>query len=163
MINSLRSPRRAGPIITAALLLSALLLPACSTEPQTPVVTVEGAWIRLPAAPGQPAAGYFTAKANKAGEEILAVSSPAGKVEMHETTTEGTMSMMRPLSAAAFTGTEEMRFQPGGKHLMLFGLDPALRPGGKIALSFRFKAAPPVTVDAELKALGDTGTEHATH
>ncbi|MDT9599778.1 copper chaperone PCu(A)C [Sphingosinicella rhizophila] len=157
MINSLR------PIAGSASLALALLLSACGREPQAPRVSVEDIWVRLPAAPGRPAAAYFTATATTKDEAIVAVSSPAAKVEMHETVTEGTMSMMRPLSVASFAGEDRIRFEPGGKHLMLFGLDPKLRPGEKIPLSFRFRSAPPVTVQAELKALGESGPEHAGH
>jgi copper(I)-binding protein len=158
MINSLRAP--AG---SAAMALALLLLPACGSKPQTSHVTVEEAWIRLPAAPSLPAAGYFLATSAAPGEEIVSVTSSAAKVEMHETMAQGGMSMMRPLSRATFGEEDRLGFKPGGKHLMLFGLNPKLRPGDKIQLSFRFKSAPPVTVEADVKALGDDGSEHAGH
>jgi copper(I)-binding protein len=55
-----------------------------------------------------------------------------------------------------------LEFKPGGKHAMLFGLDPALKPGAKVPLTFTFQTAPPVTVRATVHAPGGGGG-HANH
>ncbi len=53
----------------------------------------------------------------------------------------------------------QMKFEPGGRHAMLFDIDPAVRAGDKIPLTFTFEPAPPVTVEAEVRAAGG----HAGH
>jgi periplasmic copper chaperone A len=137
------------PFVTASAAL--LLLAGCSRTTERPEVQVEHAWLRLPASPGGPAAGYFVAKANGGGEAIVAASVPNARVEMHESMTVNHMSSMRPIDAAPFDG-ERIVFAPGGKHLMIFGLDA--KAGGTLPLTLRFKSAPPVTVQARLVAAG---------
>lgn len=149
-------------LIALAVPLLFLGIAACGSAPPAPNVKVEQAWIRLPASPGQPAAGYFSAAATTSGETLLDVTSPSARVEMHETVTNGGMAEMVPLPEAPFLDGE-LRFAPGGRHLMLMELDPQLKPGGSLALSFKFKQAPPVTVQAHLMAAGDASMEHGAH
>lgn len=132
-----------------------LILGGCDRTPASPQVEVKRAWIRLPAAPGGEGAGYFEAKANRPGELLVAASSPSARAEMHESMTMNQMSAMQPIASAAFDD-RRLAFAPGGKHLMLFGLDPKLKSGGTVPLTLRFKSAPPVTVEAKLVAAGDS-------
>lgn len=147
-------------ITSLAALAAVLFLNGCEQKPQEPVVTVEEAWIRLPAVPGRPAAGYFTAEATSESESIVSVSTPNGRIELHESMTHGGMSSMRPMASVDFERVEPLVFEPGGKHLMLFDLDPALKSGDTVALAFRFSKAPPVTVEAEVRAAGE---DHGGH
>ena len=119
--------------------------------------SVSNAWIRLPAVAGQPAAGYVTIAATPDHKALLSVTSPsAGRVEMHETMTNGSMAGMRKLERIALTADEpEIRFEPGGRHLMLFELDPALKPGGKAMLVFHFEHGGTSTLPARVVAAGD--------
>jgi copper(I)-binding protein len=133
---------------------SAVSLAACERAPRSPEVQVQRAWIRLPAAPGGAAAGYFEARANRPGEAVVGASLPGARVEMHESMTMNHMSSMHPIEAAPFDAAR-VSFAPGGKHLMIFGLDPELKPGGTAPLTLRFKSAPPVTVTAKLIGAGD--------
>jgi copper(I)-binding protein len=135
------------------------LLVGCDRAPKPPQVQVERAWVRLPAAPAVPGAGYFEAKANGAGQALVGVSSPGLRIEMHESMTMNQMSAMRPIDSAEFAG-ERLAFAPGGKHLMIFGLDPKLKPGATLSLSLRFSSAPPVTVEAKLVGAGEAAPDH---
>jgi copper(I)-binding protein len=45
---------------------------------------------------------------------------------------------------------------------MLFGISPRVKPGHRIALTFSFNVAPPITVEAEVRAAGDEAP-HAEH
>jgi copper(I)-binding protein len=60
---------------------------------------------------------------------------------------------MRPLQDRSFTG-KSLEFAPGGKHAMLFGIDPRIRAGHRVPLTFSFEPAPAVTVEAEVRAFG---------
>jgi copper(I)-binding protein len=131
-----------------------ILLAGCDRAPKTDEVQVKRAWVRLPAAPGLPGAGYFQAKANGAGQVLVGISSPGLRLEMHESMTVNHMSAMQPIGSAAFDG-ERLTFAPGSKHLMIFGLDPTLKPGGTLPLSLRFRSGPPVTVEAKLVGAGE--------
>lgn len=139
-------------------LLPLLVLAACQPKaPEAPMIEVENAWVQLSPVPGRPGAAYFTLKANREGAMLRSVGGEAiGRVELHG-------PGMRPLKPEelAFDG-RRLEFEPGGKHAMVYAIDPALKPGGKTTLSFRaelleggsFKPLPPVTAQAELRAMG---------
>ena len=140
------------PSIPFLALLAALA--GCDSGPKSSV-TVEDAWIRLAAVPGGPAAGYARVAASADRGALTGVSSPGAKrVELHETMTHGSMTGMRPTDRIEAQGAE-MVFAPGGRHLMLFDTEPALKPGGKADLVFHIEHGGPVTAPADVVAAGD--------
>ncbi|HEY9552071.1 copper chaperone PCu(A)C [Allosphingosinicella sp.] len=156
-------------ILLLALPAICLALAACDPAPQSATrmaeptehaVSVTDAWIRLPAVGGRPASGYFTAAAGAMPEAIVNVTSPSpGRLEMHESMSDGGMSSMRQIETVPFEAGEPLMFEPGGKHLMLFSLDPTVKPGDTLALTFAFSRAQPVTVQAQVIAAGDPAPE----
>jgi len=141
----------------AATLLPIFLgLVSCSAggdDAGPPRVAVEDAVVTLPAVEGRPGAAYFTLE-SAAPAALLAVASPrATRIELHE-------AGMRPATRFALRAGETLRFEPGGRHAMLFGLDSALRPGQRLTLTFTFDGAPPATAEAEVRGPGDV---HAGH
>ena len=146
---------------------AALLISGCQKD-RTPRVEARDAWVRLPAVEGQPAGGYFSLEANIEGMTLTGISSPqARRIEMHETTEKNGISKMKPMKTAEFPSRGALKFEPGGKHAMLFGLDPALKPGDKVTLTFAFDMTPPVTVEAEVRSLtgegAGEGENHSGH
>ena len=139
-----------------SLLGTLLLLPACSRGPEALQVTVEDAVVTLPAVAGRPGAAYFTLRTDRDPTRLVAVGSPsAGRIELHETMARGGMSRMAPLRDAAFTPDAPLVFRAGGRHAMVFGLDPRLRVGDRVRLTFRFDPAAAVTAEAEVRGPGD--------
>ena len=138
------------------LLAVLVALAACNPGAQSSR-SVSNAWIRLPAVAGQPAAGYVTVAATPDHKALVSVTSPsAGRIEMHETMATGSMAGLRKLDRIALTADEpEIRFEPAGRHLMLFNLDPALKPGGKAVLVFHFEHGGTSTLPARIVAAGD--------
>jgi len=146
-----------GRMLAAAPLL---ILAACQGTPQQAAVTVTEAVVTVPAVPGGPGGGYFTLRGAGGGGTLRGVSSPrVERVELHETRSEGGMSRMVALERVA-VGDGEVRFEPGGKHAMLFGVDPALKVGDRLSLTFTFEGAPQVTVEADVRGPGQA---HANH
>lgn len=156
-------------------LLAALsLATACGQAPQNGTdmnaaapaenapVAIDNVVVTLPAVPGRPGAGYFTLRTTLPNLTLTGITSPqVERIELHETTVTDGVSRMGPLADAAITPAAPMLFEPGGKHAMLFGLDAALAVGGTLPLTFTFEGADPVTVEAELRAPGQSG--HAGH
>ena len=144
-----------------ALLATALIaaaLPACNRTPPEPQVTVQHVVVTLPAVPGRPGAAYFTLRTNVYPTNLLGVTSPlVQRIELHESG-GGATGRMRPLDETRFPARGVLAFRPGGKHAMLFGIDPSVKSGGKIPLTLTFDPAPAVTVDAEVRPPGDHGT-----
>ena len=99
--------------------LSALLMLACS-EAQAPLTANDVIVTRT--VPGMPmSAGYFNLT-NNSGEviSISHVTSPEfGSVQMHETVIEDEVARMAPLKMLTLQPGETVRFERGGKHLML--------------------------------------------
>ena len=52
-------------------------------------------------------------------------------------------------------------FEPGGKHVMLFGLDPKVKPGGTVRLDLKLADGSTASVDA--KAVGTADGPPAGH
>lgn len=152
--------------INTAMLVSvaaaALALTGCERAPEEPRVEVTNAWVRLPAVPGRPGAAYFTMSANNDPNRLAGVASPRiERIELHGSGMEGGMMRMAPLGPGETTFDQDgqLVFEAGGKHAMLFGLDPALRPGDRVALTFQFEPASPVTVEAQVVSAGDAAPE----
>jgi periplasmic copper chaperone A len=133
------------------LIFAALLaLAGCGPREEAPAAP----WVSLPAAPGRPGAGYFDVAVPADKGALVAVSSPrAARIEMHETMTSGTMSSMRPL-ARVVPENGRILFDPGGRHLMLFDMDQALKPGDRVALTLRFERGGGDTIAAEVTPPG---------
>lgn len=139
-----------------AVLAGTILLTGCDRPPADGTVRVSQVWVRLPAAKDRPGAAYFRLEAGSEGTRLLGVSSPAVRwVELHETVTSGTSATMKRRTEFEFPSRGELVFEPGGRHAMLFGIDPKLKAGDRVPLTFSFNVAPPITVDAEVRAAGD--------
>lgn len=136
--------RSMRPLAATALILA---LAGCGGDGG---VRIEQAMVTLPAVAGRPGAAYFRIEADTPARLTGIDTARAGRIELHE-------AGMRPARGFALAPGEPLVFAPGGRHAMLFDLDPSLRPGGRIALTFAFEGAPPVTVEAEVRAPGDVG------
>ncbi len=136
-------------------------LTACGVPRSDPQVTVENARITLPAVKGRPGAGYFDLKGSGQPLRLTAVTSPrVQRIELHESMGGHGAMRMQPLNDAGFPADGRLIFAPGGKHAMLFGVDPALKVGDRLPLTLTFDRAPAVTVEAQV--LGPGGG-HAGH
>jgi copper(I)-binding protein len=147
--------KRLVPIMAALLAAS---LSACDSSASRVCVTAMAPWIRLPAVPVRPGAGYFEIEARPEQGDLRSVTSPRiARIEMHETVSANGVTSMRRIERLAADGCN--RFTPAsGRHLMLLGLDPSIRPGDEVLLTFHFQRGEPRTLAAAVAAAGD---EHA--
>lgn len=131
------------PMRNVTFLVVALMLAGCG---KPAAMSVDGAWVRLPAVPGRPGAAYFTLHGGATDATLVAVATPrARRAELHESMANG----MRPVVSVALPATGIVAFAPGGRHVMLFDLDSRLPPGGSAQLTLRF---------ADGRTLGTTAT-----
>jgi periplasmic copper chaperone A len=144
-----------------AALAALLTLSACSSghEPDKAGIEVENAWARLPALPDRPGAAYFTLRNYGAGAVLTGVQSPrVQRIELHDEAMTGSgmggMMHMTPLTEVAISQGSTAAFQPGGKHAMLFGMDPKLKEGGQLPLTFVFRDGHRIDAQAKLVAVG---------
>ena len=141
-----------------------LVLPALAAAASAePSLELSGAWVRaLP--PGQPAtAGYLTVRnAGADGVRITGASADsAGRVEIHTSRQEGDMVSMHKVPELALAPGEEVRFAPGGLHLMLLDLARMPAPGERVQLCLKTAAGDRSCTDAEVRRGG--GQDHHGH
>ena len=136
-----------------AAIAAALALAACGGPP---TLDADGAWVRLPAVPGRPAAAYFTLHGGAADATLIDVRAPlAIRSELHETMSAGGMTTMQPLRRIAVPARAKVAFEPGGRHVMLFDVDPTVKPGATMALDFVFANGVRMKRTAQVLAAGD--------
>lgn len=86
----------------------------------------ENAWIRAPVAGQTIAAGYCDIVNGSDEDAVVIEFTDAGgkrRIEIHETTEQDGMARMRPLRQLTIAAGQTLSLRPGGKHLMLFGMD----------------------------------------
>ncbi len=135
--------------------LAALIVAATLAGCQQREVQADGAWVRLPAVSGRPGAAYFNIHGGSEGTALLAVSTPAAiRAELHEMKHQGDMMTMSPLKDVAIPAGTTVKFEPGGKHVMLYEISPSVRAGTRIPLRLAFADGKTVELTAEVKAVG---------
>ncbi len=142
------------PLLSALFAAAALI--GCQPFESSAPVKVEGARIALPAVKGRPGAGYFTIESDVATRLADVTSPRVQRIELHESMAAG----MGPLRDKAIAAGQKLDFAPGGRHAMLFGIDPALKAGDHVPLTFTLEGHGPVTVQAKVERPGgDIGHE----
>lgn len=137
-------------------------------DAQVPPVVIEDAWMRTGFAGGNSAA-YLRIR-NEGAQPlrlILAESSVARSVEIHETGTEMRevngqlveVSTMREVESVEVPARSQVQLQPGGLHIMLIDLNDALRDGEHAPLVLWFDGYPPVHLDVPVRTSPD-GEDH---
>ena len=103
-------------------------------------IRVEQGWVRV--LPGElPCAGYLVLE-NRGDKTVTltGASSPAfGDVQIHESyATANGGGGMRQVRAVTVPAHGQVRYSPGGYHLMLMDRTRALRPGDAVDVTFAF-------------------------
>lgn len=131
------------------LLIAATLLSLSACQKREPIQKVTNVWIRLGAVETAPAAAYFNVYGGKTADRLLQVSSEVNtKTELHESMTMGDMASMKPTGPVDIPAGGKIEFKPGGRHAMLFGMNPAIKPGNTVRLTFTFASGTEIQVDA---------------
>ena len=128
-----------------------LAVAACGAAPSD--IAVSDAWSRPAAGAGSTTSVYFkvTNRGDDADRLLGGVSPMAETVEIHETTMEGDMVHMMPVSEIVLPAGATISLEPGGFHLMLVGLTGPLGPGDRVPLTLRFERSGAIEVEAEVR------------
>ena len=160
------TPKTARRFPAAFLLGLSLFLAACG---QAKLLYVDQAWVRVSANDESPSAGYFTVHGGEEDVRLLSVISPAVlRVEMHESVEKDGMMSMEPVKAVDIPARTDVTFGPGGKHLMIWGINPGAKAQGKLPLTFIFSNGDRIIYDAVIRSPADGapasgGDEHKGH
>lgn len=123
----------------AVTFVAAIGLVSCGGAPQVSQVAVTQVWARLPVVAGRPAVAYFVVQGGSTPSRLTSVASfKTQRIELHQGGMSGNMAIMRPLDGVDVPAGGKLSFTPGGNHAMIYGLDPAIRQGSALPLTFRF-------------------------
>jgi copper(I)-binding protein len=153
----------------SAMTLGAMLiaLAGCS-EP--PPLYVDGGYVRLNANPNAPSAAYFTIHGGSDAVVLRDVTTEeAVRLELHESMTQGGMASMKKVDTVDVPAKAVVKFEPGGKHVMLWNVNPQAIADGKMSFTFIFSNGDRILVDAVVQSAngsamtpaGNAATEHA--
>ena len=135
-----------------ALLAALLALTGCL--PKT--IYVSNGYVRLSAVPKHPAVAYFTLHGGTVDATLIDVTTEVAiRTELHESMQHGNMASMKPLDHVALPAASKVVFAPGGKHVMLYDVNPAVVPGKTMPLVFTFADGLRIQYDAPVIAAGD--------
>jgi len=99
--------------------------------------------------PGQSmSSGYVTIenKGSTPDRLIAATFAKAKEVQIHEMKMDGDKMMMRQVTGLDVPANGMLELKPGGYHLMLIGLDGAIKEGEQIKINLQFEKAGKVEV-----------------
>ncbi|KQN01631.1 MULTISPECIES: copper chaperone PCu(A)C [Sphingomonas] len=132
--------------------VAAMALASCSPPKE---LSVDGAWVRLGAVTGRPAAAYFTVHGGPTPTTLIsATTDVAIRSEMHETMDKGGMSTMTPLAKVEIPANTDVAFAPGGRHVMLFDMNSGIKPADRVTLTFAFADGTRIINNATVVAAG---------
>ena len=119
------------------------------------------AWARETVAGQSGTAAYATIANRGSGDDRLLGVSAAPPIagSLHETSTQGGVSSMRPLeNGLDIPAGSTVALKPGGAHIMISGLTAPLREGDDLKLTLRFERSGDRTVNFRVaSATGTTG------
>jgi len=129
-------------------------------------VSFQNAQVQAPVGGRDVTLGGFEISATGENITLVHASSPAAeKIELHTMAEEdGVMKMRRLENGITIRAGETLTLGRGGPHLMIFGLDPALKAGDTLQISVTYKQGgrvePPLSLNAKIYSLGE---DHAGH
>jgi copper(I)-binding protein len=113
-------------------------------------IEVSDAWARPTIGEGKVTAAYMTiANKGQDGDLLKSARTPKAKaVELHETSmsADGVMQMRKVEEPVPIEAGASLALKPGGMHLMLLGLEDALKAGENLILTLDFAKAGPIEV-----------------
>jgi copper(I)-binding protein len=119
-------------------------------------IEVAGAWARPTVGESRMSAAYMTiANKGDTDDRLKSASTPKAKaVELHQTTmtADGVMQMRKVEDGLPVEAGASLVLKPGGTHLMLLGLEDALKVGEELVLTLEFANAGPIDVVVPVSA-----------
>ncbi len=149
--------------LLSVLLFAGALFADCDLHRHEPAV--EGAWIREAPPVAKVMAGYLTIH-NPAEEEIVlegAESPLFDKIEIHRTGMKGGMASMERQQGVMIPARGQVKFAPGGLHLMLMGPKKPLAAGATATITLRFKGGQTLPMQFTVRAAAEGAAQHGDY
>jgi periplasmic copper chaperone A len=123
-------------------------------------LVVTQAWSRATPGGAKIGGGYFTIENNgKTADRLVSVTADiAGKIEVHEMSTDNGVMKMRPVEGGlTIDPGKTVKLAPGGYHLMIMDLKSPLKQGDKVPVTLEFEKAGKVAITLDVQGVGAQG------
>lgn len=107
------------------------------------------------ASPGEGASAVYFVVAGSEQDTLIGVTTDIARARMHRTELVAGLERMRPVDRVPIDAGEELRFAPGGAHVMLSGLTRPLAVGDTFELRLQFERAGERVITATVVDYGD--------
>ncbi len=132
--------------------LAAVFLSSCG---QGDVLRVDDVVVNLSPVDGNPASGYATIYGGPEDVTLVSVTSDdVMRMEMHETLDQDGMASMQSIKSVPIPAGEKVKFEPGGKHLMIWGVGGGSVAQGSLKMLFIFSNDDRIEVQGIVKKIG---------
>lgn len=141
-------------VLIALSLAAACGAPAPSASNEQPTLGVVDAWAAPTPGGVDVSAGYLTiANGTTSEDRLLSAASPrAERVELHEMSMDADVMRMRAIDGLAIPARSDVTLEPGGRHLMFFGVAQPFAVGEQIPVTLNFETAGQVDVVLPVRA-----------
>lgn len=118
-------------------------------------VEISNAWVKESIPGTENGAGYFTI--SNTGSSVISVvgadTDASRAIEVHQHVMRDGMMRMRRVPELVLEAGETVVFQPGGYHLMMFGVKNTFKPGDQVEFTLHFSDGDSVSFDAEVRSI----------
>lgn len=133
---------------------ASLLLASCG---QGDVLHADKAVVNLSPVEGNPSAGYMDLHGGRIDVALVGVTSDdVLRMEMHETVEQDGMTSMAKLKSIPVPAGKTVKLEPGGKHLMIWGVGNGSKKRGLLTMTLIFSNDDRIEIDAVIKKAGET-------
>ena len=149
--------RIARRLACVAVVACSLAATAQAEENTIANIVVTQAWSRATPGGSKVAGGYLTVEnRGTVPDKLLSASTDvARKIEIHEMAlTDGVMTMRPVEGGLTIEPGHNVKFAPGGLHLMIVGLVAPLKQGDQVSVSLTFEKAGKISVSFEVQGMG---------
>ncbi|WP_321323010.1 copper chaperone PCu(A)C [uncultured Parasphingorhabdus sp.] len=132
---------------------ASLLLASCG---QGDFLHADNAVVNLSPVEGNPSSGYMDLHGGRVDVELVGVTSDdVLRMEMHETTEEDGMMSMAKLKSIPVPAGETVKLEPGGKHLMIWGVGEGSKKRGLLTMTLIYSNDERIEIDAVVRKVGE--------
>ncbi len=136
---------------------AALMLASCG---QGDVLRADNAVVKVSPVEGNPSVAYMDLHGGRVEVDLVGVTSDdVVRLEMHETTEEDGMAMMKPMKSVNILPGAKVKMEPGGKHLMLWGVSETAIKRGSLQFKLIYSNDDRILIDARIEKPTPAGTE----
>ena len=151
---------------SAALALATFALAGCggneaaeseASDASADGISITDARLILPAVAGNPGAVYFTVANDGERDKFIRAASVEGaqSAVLHQMGTWNNQPSMDEVFQVPVKAKAELKFEPGGLHVMANGLPETLTAGSQAQVTVTFVGGKTATFPAEVRAAGD--------